>query len=67
MGFSEEFVNNIAEEVTSRTMQADYDFIEKILKQAVANASIRTPYFDPNDVALLFMLFEPPLFQNGLP
>lgn len=52
MGFSEEFVNNIAEEVTSRTMQADYDFIEKILKQAVVNASIRTPYFDPKDVEI---------------
>ncbi len=52
MGFSEEFINNAAAEVNSRSMQADYDFIEGKLKQAVVNASIAMPYFDPNDVSI---------------
>lgn len=33
-------------------MQADYDFIEGKLKQAVVNASLAMPYFDPNDVSI---------------
>ncbi len=52
MGFSEEFINNAAAEVNSNSMQADYDFIEGKLKQAVVNASIAMPYFDPNDVSI---------------
>lgn len=52
MGFSEEFINNAAAEVNSRSMQADYDFIEGKLKQAVVNASLAMPYFDPNDVSI---------------
>ena len=52
MGFSEEFINNAAAEVNSNSMQADYDFIEGKLKQAVVNASLAMPYFDPNDVSI---------------
>ena len=52
MGFSEEFINNASAEVTSRSVQADYDFIEKTLRQAVINASQTSLYFDPNDVTI---------------
>ena len=52
MGFSKEFVNNAAEEVTSLSMQADYNFIRKVLQQALINAARTAPYFDPNDVSI---------------
>ncbi len=52
MGFSEEFVNNAAAEVVSLSMQADYNFIKKNLRQAILNASRVAPYFDPNDVSI---------------
>ncbi len=52
MGFSEEFVNNAAAEVISYSLQSDYNFMKKNLKQAVANVSRLAPYFDPNDVAI---------------
>lgn len=52
MGFSEEFLNNAAAEVTSLSMQSDFNFIKKNLKQAVINATKVAPYFDPNDVVI---------------
>ena len=52
MGFSEEFVNNAAAEVVSLSMQPDYNFIKKSLRQAVINAARVAPYFDPNDVSI---------------
>ena len=52
MGFSEKFLNNASAEVTSRSMQPDFNYIEKILKQAVVNAAKTAPYFDPKDVEI---------------
>ena len=52
MGFSEEFVNNAAAEVVSRSMQPDYDYIKGVLRRALINASHIAPYFDPNDVSI---------------
>ncbi len=52
MGFSEEFVNNAAAEVNSLSMQSDYNYMKKYLRQAVINVSRLAPYFDPNDVAI---------------
>ncbi len=52
MGFSEEFVKKASEEVTSLSMQADYNYMKKNLRQAVANVSRLAPYFDPNDVVI---------------
>ena len=52
MGFSEEFINNAAAEVTSRTVQADYEFIEKKLREAVVNTAQSLMYFDPKDVVI---------------
>ncbi len=52
LGFSEEFLNNAAVEVTSNTVQDDYDFIENVLKRAVVNASYVAPYFNPEDVTI---------------
>ena len=52
MGFSEEFVKNAAAEVVSQSMQPDYNFIKKIIQQALVNAAQTAPYFDPNDVSV---------------
>lgn len=52
MGFSEEFIKNASDIVVSKTMKADYEFIEKILRQAVANAAQATPYFQAEDVLI---------------
>lgn len=52
MGFSEEFVNHAAAEVTSKSMQADYDFIKDILQQAVFNVAQSTTYFNSSDVSI---------------
>lgn len=52
MGFSEEFINNAASEVTSLSMQSDFNLIKKNLKQAVENAAKVAPYFDPKDVVI---------------
>ena len=52
MGFSEEFINNASAEVTSQTMQTDFDFIKKKLQEAIVNASQAVSYFDPKDVSI---------------
>ena len=52
MGFSEEFINNAATEVTSRTVQADYEFIVKKLREAVDNVAKSSFYFNPEDVVI---------------
>lgn len=52
MGFSEEFVQNATAEVTSRSMQDDYNYIQKVLKQALVNAARIAPYFDPKDAVI---------------
>ena len=52
MGFSEEFIKNATAEVVSRSVQSDFQFIEKKLKEAVANAAQSSLYFDPNDVSI---------------
>ena len=52
MGFSEEFINNAAQEVVSASMQPDYNFMKKSLHQAVVNAARVAPYFNPEDVTI---------------
>lgn len=52
LGFCEEFVNNAAEVVVSKSVKPDYDYIEKILRQAVNNAAVTAPYFKPEDVLI---------------
>lgn len=52
MGFSEEFVNQAAEEVTSKSMQSDFDFIKHNLEQAIINVAKDEPYFNPEDVSI---------------
>lgn len=52
MGFSEEFIKNASAEVVSRTVQADYEFIEKKMREAVANIAKSLLYFKPEDVVI---------------
>lgn len=52
MGFCEEFVENASAINVSKSVKGDYEFIENILKQAVANAAATTPYFDAKDVLI---------------
>ncbi len=52
MGFSEKFIKNASDIVKSKTVDADYEYIEDLLKQAVERVAVSTPYFDPKDVKI---------------
>ena len=52
MGFSEEFIKNASAEVTSRSMQTDYDFIKKHIQKALVRVAHVAPYFKPEDVVI---------------
>ena len=52
MGFSEEFIKNASEEVISKSMQNDFNYIEEKLKLAVASAARIAPFFNSEDVSI---------------